>query len=190
MIFCATRKTFERYHMPLPEKKQTSVTGVGKGIPRGDRVYAWGCKIFYFDRRKSLQLVHYDTRLTVFLVDIKIADSTSVALALLDSLRRLYFDDPAMLDAVERYVASSLDSSYRPISDRRVIATLNRTQREFARDGYVFYDYYENGMVNTARANADVNAVPFNRRWGKKTESCRPYDLFRKRLLSRFRDGK
>ena len=190
MIFCATKKTFERYHKPLPEKKQTSVSKPVNTVARGDRVYAWGCKIFYFDRRKSLQLVHYDTRLTLFLVDIKIADSTSVSLAVFDSLRRLYAYDPIMLRAVDRYVSAHPDSSYRPITDRRVIATLNRNQREFARDGYAFYDYFENGRVNTERANADINAVPFNRKWGKKTEQCRPYDLFRKKLITKFKEDK
>lgn len=38
----------------------------------------WGGKLFYFDRRKCLQVVNFASKLTLVLVDIKVDDLPSV----------------------------------------------------------------------------------------------------------------
>ena len=78
MIYYATRQTLQRYKI-----KTLDEIFAGEVTPEearflaqvrqesGNRLYEWGCKLFYFDGRKSLQLMHFETRLVVFLIDMK-----------------------------------------------------------------------------------------------------------------------
>ncbi len=78
MIFYATKKIVERYKLPMPEDFQDLQTRqlVNSVIAaeQGDRLLEWGCKIFYFDGRKCIQIVNFASKLTFFLVDLKMKD--------------------------------------------------------------------------------------------------------------------
>ena len=53
MIYYATQQTLERYKLNTPENFQSETGDIVRMIAnkeRGNRLYEWGCKLFYFDR--------------------------------------------------------------------------------------------------------------------------------------------
>ena len=64
MIFYATKETLERYRLKLPDQFSEPMRPYIKAIiekERGNSIYEWGCKLFHFDRRKCLQVIHFKT---------------------------------------------------------------------------------------------------------------------------------
>ena len=93
MIFYATKETMARYNLKTPQEMSPDIREIGESTLRretGNPLYAWGVKLFYFDRRKSLQFVHARTKMTVFLIDIKVADITDCGDILAYFLLELY----------------------------------------------------------------------------------------------------
>ena len=71
MILYATKETVKKYGIPMPEefedkKIREMLTGV-KEKEEGTGIFEWGVKVFYFDRRKCLQLVNFSSKFTIFL---------------------------------------------------------------------------------------------------------------------------
>ena len=74
MIYYATKETMQRYKLKTPDQLKTEIAPYAQTIienEQGNRLYEWGCKLFYFDRRKCLQIMHFETKLVVFLVNLK-----------------------------------------------------------------------------------------------------------------------
>lgn len=77
MIYYATKETMQRYKLKTPEKLDPSISPLAQAVKQkeaGQRIYEWGCKLFYFDRRKCLQIMHFETKLVIYLVDLKMAE--------------------------------------------------------------------------------------------------------------------
>ena len=74
MIYYATKETLQRYKLKTPEQFESEMAPFVRAVvnrERGNRLFEWGCKLFYFDRRKCLQIMHFETKLVIFLVDLK-----------------------------------------------------------------------------------------------------------------------
>lgn len=56
----------------------------------------WGGKLFYFDRRKCLQVVNFASKLTLVLVDIKVDDLPSVGNLIANYLFDVYSESKEM----------------------------------------------------------------------------------------------
>lgn len=65
---------------------------------RGDRMLEWGAKLFYFDRRKCIQLSHFASKFTLFLCDIKVNDITDIGNLICHYFYDIYSDDQKTLD--------------------------------------------------------------------------------------------
>ena len=63
-----------------------------------------GRKLFYFDRRKCLQLIHFSSLLTIVLVDFKISDLPNLGDVVAHYLFKIYEDDVQMKRALEYYM--------------------------------------------------------------------------------------
>ena len=77
MIYYATKETLQRYKLKTPEQFESEMAPFVRAVvnrERGNRLFEWGCKLFYFDRRKCLQIMHFETKLVIFLVDLKVKD--------------------------------------------------------------------------------------------------------------------
>lgn len=77
MIIYATKKTLERYNLKLPSQLNPSLRMLTESAIRaesGDGLLEWGAKLFYFDRRKCIQITNFASKFTLFLCDIKVAD--------------------------------------------------------------------------------------------------------------------
>ncbi len=74
MIIYGTKQTLERYKLKLPQEildeKDDSAQTVLQN-ESGDKLQEWGAKLFYFEGRKYIQVVNFDSKFTLFLIDIK-----------------------------------------------------------------------------------------------------------------------
>ena len=189
MIYYATKETMQRYKLKTPELFQSEIAPLVQAVvqrERGNRIYEWGCKLFYFDRRKCLQLMHFETKLVVFLVDLKMKDLEHAANAVANYLMDMYSDDVQMRKALESYFTASPLVCFDRITDRSIIASMNTVQTRWAWDGYRFYDYIQNGILHTRRINREVNEMPVTRKVNGKEEWFIPYELFSQTIKKRF----
>lgn len=71
MILYATKETVKKYGIPMLEKfedKKIRETLIAvRENEEGKEIFEWGMKVFYFDRRKCLQLVNFSSKFTIFL---------------------------------------------------------------------------------------------------------------------------
>jgi hypothetical protein len=66
----------------------------------GDKLLEWGAKLFYFDRRKCIQVVNFASKFTLFLIDIKVIDLENVGDMMAHYLLELYKSDREMTKAL------------------------------------------------------------------------------------------
>lgn len=192
MIYYATKQTLERYKLNTPENFQSEMGDIVRMIAekeRGNHLYEWGCKLFYFDRRKCLQVVHFASKLTIFLIDVKMDDIVYAANAVAQYIFDIYDSDKIMQRAVERYFHSAPMVIFDKLTDKSVIARLNMTQRDWALDGDRFYNYIKDGILQTKEMNRDVNRKHiFGRTVNGKKEYYFPADEFERIIKENFAD--
>lgn len=191
MIYYATQQTLKRYKLNTPKNFHSKTGDIVRMIAnkeRGNRLYEWGCKLFYFDRRKCLQVVHFASKLTIFLIDIKMDDIVYAANAVAQYIFDIYDGDKMMKRALERYFESSPIVVFDKITDRSIIATLNKTQSDLAEDGYYFYEFIKNGILQTKEINRKINRDwIFTRKVNGKTEYIRSAEEFEKLIKENFK---
>jgi hypothetical protein len=191
MILYATKQTIERFNIKMPyEMHPISEASSNQVIKeqQGDPLLEWGLKLFYFDRRKCIQAMNFASKLTIFLIDVKVSDigyiANSIALYLFD----MYKDDQCMVQLLEKLFSQYTLCAFSKLTDRSIISSLNRNQMVFAYDGNLFFDYLENGVLQTRRINYDVNF-----KWivtksiAGKTEYIYPGEYFKELVNDRYR---
>ena len=189
MIFYATKETLERYKLKTPEQMSEPMRPIVKAViekEQGDPMYEWGCKLFHFDRRKCLQIIHFKTRLVIFLVDIKMADVEHVPDMVAQYLFTIYESDKEMQKALEKYFASSPVVCFDRITNRSIIARLNHIQSSWAWDGQRFCEYVRGGILYTKEINRDVNNYLLSTKENGKTEYRLPYRCFEEIIKKEF----
>lgn len=189
MIFYATKETMQRYKLKTPDQLKSEIAPYAQAVvqqEQGNRLYEWGCKLFYFDRRKCLQVMHYETKLVIFLVNLKMDDLEFAGNAVAQYLMDMYSSDVFMQRALERYFASSPFVCFDKITDRSIIASMNGIQSRWACDGYRFYDYIQDGTLHTKQINRDVNEMPVTRKVDGKEEWFVPYEFFAETIKKYF----
>lgn len=161
MIFYATKQTVERYKLPMPEDIHNPVQELTTekilSNEAGDPMLEWGMKLFYFDRRKCLQLIHFASRMAFFLVDIRIKELHLIGEYLPGYIHDLFYDDKEMGTLIDRWLKEHPIVVYDHLKDRSMIAQLNFTQREFLNDGYTLYEYFKDGILQTRKLNYHYN---------------------------------
>ena len=190
MIIYATKKTIERYDLPMPEEftpPMDRFVEIYFERESGDRLLEWGAKLFDFDRKKCIQLVNFASKLTLFLFDIEYGDMGDIGNKIADYLYEIYKADEEMTSAIEKMLKSSPIFIFEKLKDRSAIATLNRTQSNFADDGYNFYRYIREGILHTIELNQFVNFDWFfTMTENGKTEYFFPAEKYREIVMERF----
>ena len=189
MIYYATKETMLRYKLKTPEQLSPEISPMAQAVvqrERGNRIYEWGCNFFYFDRRKCMQIMHFETKLVVFLVDLKIKDLEYAGNAVANYLLDMYADDLEMQQALKVYYASSPSVCFDRITDKSIISSMNEIQTRWAWDGYHFDDYIKDGVLHTRQINRDVNEMPVTRKVNEKEEWIVPYELFAQIIKKNF----
>lgn len=161
MIFYATKKTIECYKITLPDDiKDPSLQAAAQAVlvsEAGNPMLEWGMKIFYFDRRKCLQVVHFASRMAFFLVDIKQSELNQIAPLVTRYLYDLFADDPEILKLTNRLISDHPSIVVDQLKNRSIISQLNFTQRNYLDDGYRLYDYMDNGILRTLDLSHEYN---------------------------------
>lgn len=193
MIFYVTKQTFERYKLKMPEDMSFPMNEIAKAtIAResGNRLLEWGGKLFYFDRRKCIQFVNFASKFTLFLIDIKVDELPMVGNYIANYLLDIYSGDKKMIKLLERFFEEHPACCFSKLTDKSAISTLNRTQWTFAEDGYRFYDYIENGILNTREINKKVNTDwIFTQKINGKTEYFYAADKFKELLINMYENS-
>ena len=181
MIFYATKETMQRYKLKTPEQLQSEAAPLVRMMAqkeRGNHLYEWGCKLLYFDGRKCLQVMHFETKLVVFLMDLKQKDLEFAGDAVANYLMDMYAEDKEMIHALEQYCASSPIMYFDKITDKSIIASMNHVQMSWAMDGYRFWDFIWDGILHTRIANREVNDMPCTKTVNAQKEWIIPYERF------------
>ena len=160
MIIYATKQTIERYKIVLPQDMHSSIREMALATVQkesGDRLLEWGAKLFYFDRKKCLQVVNFASKLTLFLFDVKVDDLAGVGNAIAQYLLDIYSNNAMMTKLLKRFFDDYPVVAFDRLTDKSAIATLNHTQLTFADDGYRFFDFIKNNVLQTRKINKKVN---------------------------------
>lgn len=192
MIFYATKETMRKYELKTPDKLNPSISGYAQLIVQkeaGNRLYEWGCKILYFDGRMSLQFMHFETKLVIFMVDMKADEVQDIGDVLVYFLQNMYASDEVMQKALQRYFESSPHVVFDKMTDRSMIACMNWVQSDWAYDGYRFYDYISDGILHNKQINKDVNQMPARINNNGQEDYIIPYDYFEETIKKRFGVG-
>ena len=193
MILYATELTIKDLDIPMPEELSIFNNSMAKNIIKeqtNDNLLEWGLKIFYFDRRECVQAVIFASKMAIFLFDIKNAEIQWIANGIATYLNDIYSKDKKMLKLLERFYKEYPACAFSRLTNKSIIASLNHNQLEFADDGYRFYDYIKNNILNSKKINNDFNwnnltTATIN---GKK-EYVYPAEYFRKLLIERYKNN-
>ncbi len=189
MIYYATKETMKIFKLKTPEDLHPSISPLVQAIKQkevGRRIYEWGCKAFLFDGRNCLQIMHFETKLVIYLIDWKQDEIEFAADAVAEYLMDMYQEDKQMQEALKRFFASACYVVFDKLTDRSMITCMNSMLNRWAMDGYRFYDYIDNGTLYTRKINRDVNKMPATLTVNGKKEWIIPYDYFAQTIKERF----
>lgn len=161
MIFYATKKTFDRYKLISFEEIEINDCRIDKAEimkEQGNRLYEWAVKVFYVDGRKSLAVMNFASKLTIFIVDLKVDEMIHFADIIVYFLNEIYKDDYDMKnDLLPKYLSETTFGVFAPLKDKSMISHVNRIVSDFAWDGERFFDFIKDGIMNTKEINRQVN---------------------------------
>lgn len=190
MIIYATKQTFERYKIKLPTELTPPINKIAQAVMEkesGDKLLEWGAKLFYFDRRKCIQILNFASKFTLFLIDIKVADLENIGDLMAHYLFELYKNDKDMEKALKKMFEENFVTCFAKLTDKSAIATLNTTQRGFADDGYRFYEFIQGGVLHSMEINHSINFKwLFSMKTDGKTEYFYAGKKFREIVLERY----
>ena len=189
MILYITKKTKDRFNIPLYSELTDELELLARNIlvKEQDDIFKWGVKIFYFDRRKCLQIMNFASKVSIFLIDIKVQDVKEISNMLAHYLKIIYEDDLEVVELLDRYFKETPISFFDTLKDRSVIGSLNHNERYFLEGGYRLYDFIENGTLHTIRLNKQFNfRYIVGKKSNGKTEYIIPGEEFKKMLSQRY----
>lgn len=189
MILYITKKTKDRFNIPLYSELTDELELLARNIlvKEQDDIFKWGVKIFYFDRRKCLQIMNFASKVSIFLIDIKVQDVKEISNMLAHYLKIIYEDDLEVVELLDRYFKETPISFFDTLKDRSVIGSLNHNERYFLEGGYRLYDFIENGTLHTIRLNKQFNfRYIVGKKSNGKTEYNVPGEEFKKMLSQRY----
>ena len=192
MIIYATKQTVDRYGIKMPENFQNpfmrQMTLAVYNREKDDRLLEWGAKLFYFDRRKCIQICNFASKFTIVLVDIKKADLEIVGDLVAKYLLDIYSDNKRMTALLERLFKEHPLVCFAKLTDRKTISTMNRFQSVYLEDGYRLYDFIENGILKTIILNREINREYLvTDKIDGKTEYFYPAERFEELLINYYK---
>lgn len=180
MIFYATKETIQRFKLPVISELEPEIqTWIQK--ERDVKIFEWGCKLFYLDGRKCLLVMSYETKLPIFVFDIKMKDRPYIGNAVANYLFDLYKDNKEMTKALEMYFEASSFIAFDKITNRSIISSMNRMQESFITTGYV-WDFLSDDILHARELNRKASEYLSRRKVDGKEEWFIPYKDFEEKL--------
>lgn len=160
MILFATSQTLRYYGhktmKQLPEAERKAIEAVND-FDFGDGLLKWGLKLFDFDRFKCLQAVNFASKLTLFMFDIEEITKEDIGDMIAFHLLELFKRDPETTRLLERMFQEDRLFSMAPLTNKSIIAKLNRNLTGYVGDGNRFWHFVENGVLQSKKINHDFN---------------------------------
>lgn len=160
MIIYLTKETRERMNIPLTSEMRTDMKLFAEKViekESGDKLQEWGAKLFYFDRRKCLQIVNFASKFTLILIDIKVKEIGDIPNIMAMYMFDIYKNDFVTTKLLERFFKENPFAAFSALKDKSIIATLNHTQSGYLEDGYRLYDFIENNVMQSKKFNYKIN---------------------------------
>ena len=190
MIIYCTKEMRERYNLESIEKMTTPLKEINQAVldkENGDKLFEWGAKLFYFDRKKCLQVVNFASKFTLFLIDIKVKDISAVPNFMFMYIEDIYKDDKLMLNCLKKMPEEYPFCVFSKLTNGSIISTLNNTEMSFLDYGYRLYEYIENGILHTKKINEEINKDwIFSCKNGKDKEYFYSANKFRELVVARY----
>lgn len=120
MNIYGTKQTLERYKLDTTEPAIIASDE--------ERLFAYGIKVFYSNRKKCLQVVNFASKLTLIIYDVKNSDIKNLDTIIEDQIKQLFKNDSEMNELLAKYYADNSDLTINKLTDRSIISTLNRNQ--------------------------------------------------------------
>ena len=161
MIVYATKQTVKAVRLPLVEDLQDpQLRALATDIintEAGDHMLEWGMKLFYFDHRKCLQVIHIASRMTIFMAGIEDNQVSQIGHFIATYMLELFSDDQEMQRLIDRFLTEHPILLYDRLKDKSIIAHLNLTQRNYLLDGERLAQYIDGGIMHTLKLSKDYN---------------------------------
>ncbi len=161
MIIYATKKTIDTYKLKMPDEfTNPLVRSLVQAVyekEHGDCLLEWGAKLFYFDRRKCIQVCNFASKFTIVLVDIKADDLESVGNTIAQYMLDIYSENKKMTKLLEKFFKEHPVVCFSKLTNRSIITKLNQFQTNYLDDGYRLYEYIEKGILQTRKLNRFIN---------------------------------
>jgi len=189
MIFYVTKKTRERLKIPLHNEIADELQGLVRTVllRETDDIFKWGIKIFYFDSRKCLQVIHFASKLGIFLIDIKVQDIKTIGDRIIAYLSKIYEDDKKVLDLLSCFFKESCFAVFDALKDRSMIATLNRNESIFLDNGYELRRFIRDGILHSLEIIRKYNFMYYaTKKVNGKSIYITPGEEFKKVLEERY----
>jgi len=160
MIIYLTKESRERLNIPTTSEMKTDMKLLAEKViekESGDKLLEWGAKLFYFDRRKCLQVVNFASKFTLILIDVKVKDIADIPNFMAMYMFDIYKNDLVTTKLLKRFFQEYPFVAYSALKDKSIITTLNHTQRVYLEDGYRLYEFIENNVMQSKKLNYKIN---------------------------------
>ena len=157
MIIYATKKTVERYGLLDDLNPDVKAVPGFAGSEVGNPLQEWGAKLFYFERRKCLQLCNFASRFTIFLFNLGKKDIDLIGELMGFYFYELYCDDDEMTDAIANLYGLKPKICFSALKDKSIIGALNTTQRTFAENDNYLSQFIYDDVIDTLEVNRWFN---------------------------------
>ncbi len=190
MIIYLTKESRERLNIPLTSEIKIDMKLLAEKViekESGDKLLEWGAKLFYFDRRKCLQVVNFASKFTLILIDVKVKDIADIPNIMAMYMFDIYKNDAQTTKLLKRLIDENPFATYSALKDRSLITTLNHTQWSYLEDGYRLYDFIENNVMQSKKLNYKINFDwIFSSKVNGKTDYFRSGEKFAQLLKERY----
>ena len=178
MEYYATKLTIDRFRLPQQESAKPDEV---------DELFQWGLKVFYFEKKKCLQILNFASKLTVFLYDVKVKDTENIPELLQRNLWPLFEQDEEIHSALKWFLGQLNPAVYAPLQNRSIVSSLNYNQTYYLMDGAELLQYLEDGKPNMTELNAAYNfRFLVGKKINGKTDYIVPAEEFKKLLMEKY----
>ena len=179
MNIYVTKETAKRLKLPAVSEPSAA--------EECDLLMSWGAKLYYFNRRKCIQLVNYETRLTIVLDDLRAQKSAAIPDLLMASLQELFKGDQEMLTCLERMEKEGPVRYGTPIRNRKILSSIVFNETTFLARDVIPKGFVQEGALLTRELNWYLNMQHlFAETIHESGMVSNPGEKFRKRMVERF----
>lgn len=187
MIIYLTRQSVKDLDLAMPDEVSPEMKRVIQPIlkqEKGDPFYEWAGKLFYFEGRRCLQLMHFQSKFTIYLVDVLDTTLNDLGTWIVRYLFEIYNEKPEMERLLHAFAKENPRVCLDRLTDRSMISTMNMTERTLVDDGQQMREFIKKSVFKSIDFNKKANFENLQS-YGKK-EKDYPANRFEQMLKTRY----